>query len=118
MRINVNFGCQIWVNWANRSDCVWNEGSKSTWQIINDAAVVLAEWRSTHPVTMVVASLDSRSLDKWSVPSTGTWKCNVDATTFMEPNKMGYGGMLWDDKCSFIAAVASMLQDRFSPLIA
>ncbi|XP_058775339.1 uncharacterized protein LOC131649602 [Vicia villosa] len=72
---------------------------------------LLQGWRSAQQIRNNNISQSQSPMDsKWSKPSTGRLKCNIDAS--FSNNKVGLGACIRDDKGSFIAART----EWFSPI--
>ncbi|KAK6140574.1 hypothetical protein DH2020_025681 [Rehmannia glutinosa] len=54
----------------------------------------------------------------WSKPSSGSFKCNVDAALFHETSLLGFGSVIRDCHGSFVAAIHGSMKGPIQPEIA
>ncbi|XP_058760595.1 uncharacterized protein LOC131633933 [Vicia villosa] len=105
------FATTLWSLWKCRNNHVWNQIEDSQDTICNRSINLLHGGRRAQHIRNNNISQSQSPMDpKWSKPSTGSLKCNIDAS--FSNNKVGLGTCIRDDKCSFIAART----EWFSPI--
>lgn len=59
---------------------------------------------ATGSISALPAAGSNVGVERWCKPPAGFMKCNLDATIFLEPNKMGFGGVLRNSDGAFVVA--------------
>ncbi|KAK6116806.1 hypothetical protein DH2020_049436 [Rehmannia glutinosa] len=109
----------LWDLWYNRNEIVWNRKSKSAHQVLNLASSLLFQWQVAQVAEVANWNVShSDGAMRWKRPNAGWLKCNVDAAVFTQSQKLGYSGVLRDEKGKFIAAIQGDLRGPMTPKVA
>jgi len=76
---------------------VWNNIVETTQQIGDRAVAFLNSWKTAQETRIRSSPANSQfDISKWSKPSVGRFKCNVDASFSTSLNKLGFGACIRD----------------------
>ncbi|KEH29364.1 hypothetical protein MTR_4g035890 [Medicago truncatula] len=87
----------VLILWKHGNNKVWNNIVETTQQIGDQAVAFLNSWKTAQE-TRIHNSPEIPHFDirKWSKPSVGRFKCNVDTSFSASLNKVGFGACIRD----------------------
>jgi ribonuclease HI len=99
------FSVLVWSIWKCRNNKVWENVTDTAQTVCERARHLITSWRSaqnfqSHANITQPASQQTR----WSKPSIGRYKCNIDASFSHTDNKVGIGICIRDDNGRFVSA--------------
>ncbi|CAN1313492.1 Leucine-rich repeat receptor-like protein kinase TDR [Linum perenne] len=86
----------LWSIWKERNARVWNNKYMMPSWIVKLGLDELAEWEKVRDKADGSAVRANQGCSKWHPPMGESYKCNVDAATFMEVGRTGAGMVLRD----------------------
>ncbi|XP_073121970.1 uncharacterized protein [Henckelia pumila] len=100
----------MWSIWQNRNDVVWNGKSKPAAFIFSSAMNIHSQWLVAHNSTVQHSPhLNQQQIIPWKTPPPPFVKCNVDATLFHNPPRMGYGCIIRDHRRTVLGAIHGII---------
>jgi len=105
----------MWSLWKSPNLKLWQQQNESNAQVVQRATNLLDEWRTTshsHAQSNTVQAHLIRQDEKWKKPTSGMYKCNIDAYFSTSLNRVGLGTCLRDDAGDFVL----IKTDWFAPL--
>ncbi|XP_045800209.1 uncharacterized protein LOC123894295 [Trifolium pratense] len=105
----------MWVIWNNRNNRVWNDLKESGRSLRAKARLLWEEWSSVnqHQRNNQPAELLQQT-QFWHKPSSGWYKCNVDAGFHRDLNKTSLGWCLRDHLGNFVMAGTGWREGNYS----
>ncbi|GAU22435.1 hypothetical protein TSUD_123220 [Trifolium subterraneum] len=91
--------------WQSHNNKLWRKQTETTYAVYDRACTVLTEWQTAHAeqTNSINRQLQPAEL-KWSKPSLGRYKCNIDASFSSDIDKVGIGMCIRDDQGKFLLA--------------
>jgi len=110
----------MWSLWKRMNLKLWQQQNETCLQVVEWARHLLDDWRTaqevrSHKATNILAQLNNvihGPVIKWTKPTYGRYKCNIDASFSDSLNMVGIGICIRDDQGDFVMAKT----DCFSPL--
>ena len=110
----------MWSLWKRMNLKLWQQQNETCLQVVEWARHLLDDWRTaqevrSHKATNILAQLNSvihGPVSKWTKPTYGRYKCNIEASFSDSLNMVGIGICIRDDQGDFVMAKT----DCFSPL--
>ena len=110
----------MWSLWKRMNLKLWQQQNETCLQVVEWARHLLDDWRTaqevrSHKATNILAQLNNvihGPVIKWTKPTYGRYKCNIDASFSDSLNVVGIGICICDDHGEFVMAKT----DCFSPL--
>ncbi|GAU29382.1 hypothetical protein TSUD_31890 [Trifolium subterraneum] len=95
----------LWSMWQSRNNKLWRNQTETTFAVYDRACTVLTEWQSaqSEQTKSINRQLQPAEL-KWTKPSLGRYKCNIDASFSSDLDKVGIGTCIRDDQGRFVLA--------------
>ncbi|XP_024628858.1 uncharacterized protein [Medicago truncatula] len=118
----VVFAATVWSLWKHRNLKVWEDVTEVAAVVVDRARVMITEWQiantktpaesraaTTAPPTQLLSnSAEVNSSDDglvlWQKPTSGRYKCNVDAVFSSNFNRTGIGICIHDEEGAFVLA--------------
>ncbi|GAU34524.1 hypothetical protein TSUD_393980 [Trifolium subterraneum] len=100
------FSVMLWSLWKCRNNQVWDNVTDNTHTICERARHLLTSWKNSQQVRSLVSTEVSQVTQHmdWTKPSSGRYKCNIDASFSSSLNKVGIGICIRDDQGRFVIA--------------
>jgi ribonuclease HI len=109
------FAMLLWVLWQNRNNKVWNDEQETGRNLGLKTRFLWQEWHEVqlfqHGTQQPVQQQQSF---RWTKPSQGWYKCNLDAGFHKESNKTSAGWCLRDHMGRFVMAETTWLNGNYS----
>jgi len=110
----------MWSLWKRRNLKLCQQQNETSLQVVEHARHLLDDWRAAQGVrshrAIDFSTHPSRSRSghviKWTKPTYGKYKCNIDASFSSSLNMVGIGVCLCDDQGEFVMTKSK----TFSPL--
>ncbi|XP_039687037.1 uncharacterized protein [Medicago truncatula] len=98
--------------WKERNNKIWKEVTDAHGYVFDRAKTLLEDWKSAKSIQKVSVSSEQQAcITKWMKPSSGLFKCNIDAAFSETTNLVGIGMCIRDEDGHFVLAKT----DYFSP---
>ncbi|GAU38127.1 hypothetical protein TSUD_318140 [Trifolium subterraneum] len=95
----------LWSMWQSRNNKLWRNQTETASAVYDRACTVLTEWQSVQAEQTESINRQLQPAEiKWTKPSLGRYKCNIDASFSSELNKVGIGTCIRDDQGRFVLA--------------
>lgn len=108
------FGVTLWSLWKHRNIKLWNEITESVQTICERARNLLTFWKNAQVTrNQWLSQVEVKDETKWTKPSIGMYKCNVDASFSESLNTVGIGICIRDDEGRCVLARSEWI----SPLV-
>lgn len=105
-----------WSIWNRRNKWVWSRIADSVFGITSAAMNLLVNWKTTQRERNRCSSLPVKSgVQRWQVPQRNWVKINIDAAVFMDLRAIGIGGIVRDERGSFLRAMCKQKEGVWSP---
>ncbi|MCH98629.1 ribonuclease H protein, partial [Trifolium medium] len=99
------FAVVLWSIWQSRNNKLWRSQAETATTVYHRACTVLTDWQMAqeeHKKSITRQQQPTES--RWSKPSMGRYKCNIDASFSPGLNKVGIGTCIRDNQGSFVLA--------------
>jgi len=97
------FSVTLWSIWKHRNNKVWKNIVETNQHIGDRAVAFLNSWKNAQETIIRSLPVNSHSdISRWSKPSVGRFKCNVDAYFFVSLNKVGFGACIRDAEGNYV----------------
>ncbi|GAU35225.1 hypothetical protein TSUD_205010 [Trifolium subterraneum] len=107
------FSVLLWSIWQHRNNKLWRNEVESVNVMCDRGINLLTGWNHAQEMKQKQSSIQPTIAGtKWSKPSIGRYKCNIDASFSTILNKVGIGVCIRDDQGSFVLAKT----EWFSPI--
>jgi ribonuclease HI len=95
----------VWSIWKRRNNQVWENITETAQTVCERARHLITSWRNAQNYQSLANITQSAPQQtKWSKPSIGRYKCNIDASFSHSTNKVGIGICIRDEHGQFVAA--------------
>ena len=99
------FSALMWSIRKHKNNKVWNDITKTCQSVCDRASTLFTSWTNAQIAKTVLNPVASpRENSKWSKPSSGQYKCNVDASFSESLNRVGIDICIRDDQGAFVLA--------------
>ncbi|CAJ2641086.1 unnamed protein product [Trifolium pratense] len=108
------FSVLLWSIWQHRNNKLWRNEVESVNVVCDRGINLLTGWNQAQEMKQKQSRIQPTIAGtRWSKPSIGRYKCNIDASFSTILNKVGIGVCVRDDQGSFVLAKT----EWFSPIM-
>ncbi|KAL8125037.1 hypothetical protein AgCh_012638 [Apium graveolens] len=113
---HVHLALLCWSLWNRPNKWVWDRVAASVFGTTSAAFSLLASWKEAQleRVRSSTATV-GHNIQRWQAPDQHWVKINIDAATFMELGTVGIGGVIRDERGSFVRAMCKQIRGNWTP---
>nr|DAD19322.1 TPA_asm: hypothetical protein HUJ06_020785 [Nelumbo nucifera] len=105
----------LWSIWSQRNSKLWRNNFKLPDHDVTGSLQLLHDWKQAQIQKRLgmVINLNHQGDGNWRAPPPGSFKCNVDATSFTSSNLTGFGIVIRDELGAFVKGYTSTVPGLF-----